>query len=114
MSNIVEKINSELKEAYKSRIAAANQAQSLKIISSDIIVRSFAASLPAKISANRCRLFSVVLFITAILSEILIVSFLNPTSLICIVRSEWDSSRILHKSFVTTGMYTGREIQHQQ
>ena len=36
MSNIVEKINSELKEAYKSRIAAANQAQSLKIISSDI------------------------------------------------------------------------------
>ena len=36
MSNIVTKINSELKEAYKSRIAAANQAQSLKIISSDI------------------------------------------------------------------------------
>lgn len=36
MSNIVEQINLELKEAYKSKIAAANQAQSLKIISSDI------------------------------------------------------------------------------
>lgn len=36
MSKIVEKISSELRNAYRSKLAAVNQAKSLKIISSDI------------------------------------------------------------------------------